>query len=246
MRKYRVSGFEVWEYEEAESTNTLAEGMAPEELKDKRVILSYRQTRGRGQLANRWESEPGRNIAMTLVFRPEGLEAGRQFAVSMAAALGCADFLAARVGGVAVKWPNDVYVGDRKIAGILIEHRIAGSRVQCSLCGVGLNVNQRAFVSDAPNPVSLFQLTGRELPLGRALEGLLLRIGERYGQIGRYELLERDFMCRLYRSEGVHDWEDGEGRFRARIAGVDEYGQLVLEDTAGRRRVYAFKEVRYL
>ena len=98
------------------------------------------------------------------------LEAGKQFAVSMVIALGCLDFLSHYVEGVTVKWPNDVYVGERKISGILIEHRVAGAHIQSSLCGIGVNINQEQFLSDAPNPVSLFQLLGRELPLQEVRE----------------------------------------------------------------------------
>lgn len=167
MKRYEVSGFGVMEYEEVASTNSLAEKLPLSELKDKQVILTWRQTQGRGQATNRWESAPGKNISMTVIFRPERLEAGKQFAVSMVIALGCLDFLSHYVEGVTVKWPNDVYVGERKISGILIEHRVAGAHIQSSLCGIGVNINQEQFLSDAPNPVSLFQLLGRELPYRR-------------------------------------------------------------------------------
>ena len=146
-----------------------------------------------------------------------------------------------------MKWPNDIYVGDRKISGILIEHTILGARVGMSLCGIGVNVNQRRFLSDAPNPVSLWQLTGRELPLGEALEQLLGCLADRYRAVGDYASLESDFLRLLYRREGVHRWEsDGGERFEASICGVDEFGRLVLLDAEGRRRVCGFKEVRYL
>ena len=170
---FRVGAYAVKEYEELGSTNTWVEGLPSEELRDRMVVVARKQTQGRGQEGNKWESEAGKNIAMTVVWKPDGLEAGRQFAVSMAVALGCRDFLARRVEGVTVKWPNDIYVGDKKIAGILIEHRIVGACVGVSLCGIGLNVNQRVFRSDAPNPVSLWQLTGRELLLAQVLEELL-------------------------------------------------------------------------
>ena len=174
------------------------------------------------------------------------LEAGKQFAVSMVIALGCLDFLSHYVEGVTVKWPNDVYVGERKISGILIEHRVAGAHIQSSLCGIGVNINQEQFLSDAPNPVSLFQLLGRELPLQEVLEELLECIGKRYEQIHRYAELENDFLRHMYRSTGIYDFEDERGIFRASVGGIDEYGQLILKDTDGRERVYAFKEVRYV
>lgn len=245
MKRYEVKGFEVREYEEVGSTNTVAEGMAVSEMRDKQVVLTYRQTQGRGQVGNKWESAPGRNISMTVIFRPERLEAGKQFAISMVIALGCLDFVSRYVEGGTVKWPNDVYVGDKKISGILIEHRIAGACIQTSLCGIGVNINQEEFLSDAPNPVSLLQLTGRELPLEEALAELLACIGKRYSQIYNYDELEKDFLRNMYRREGVFDWEDEKGRFRASIVGVDEYGQLRLKDTDGEMRVYGFKEVKY-
>ena len=231
MKRYEVSGFGVMEYEEVASTNSLAEKLPLSELKDKQVILTWRQTQGRGQATNRWESAPGKNISMTVIFRPECLEAGKQFAVSMVIALGCLDFLSHYVEGVTVKWPNDVYVGERKISGILIEHRVAGAHIQSSLCGIGVNINQEQFLSDAPNPVSLFQLLGRELPLQEVLEELLECIGKRYEQIHRYAELENDFLRHMYRSTGIYDFEDERGIFRASVGGIDEYGQLILKDT---------------
>lgn len=245
VKTYEVSGFEVLEFDETASTNTVAEAMALSELRDRMVILTWCQTQGRGQATNRWESEPYKNVAMTVVFRPEGLAAGKQFAVSMVIALGCLDFVNHYVRGATVKWPNDIYVGDSKIAGILIEHRVTGAYIQSSLCGVGLNINQSVFLSDAPNPVSLFQLTGKEFNLNEALKELLECIGRRYGQIKDYAALEEDFRKNMYRAFGVFDWEDADGVFRASVSGIDEYGQLVLEDTEGRRRLYAFKEVKY-
>ena len=245
VRNYRSGGFEVVEYDELASTNTLAEEIASSELKDKTVIFTRKQTRGRGQATNKWESAPNRNISMTVILCPEHLEAGKQFAVSMVIALGCLDFLKRYVGQVSVKWPNVVYAGDRKIAGILIEHRIAGPFVRNSLCGIGVNINQEKFLSDAPNPISLLQLTGREMLLDDALAGLLECIGSRYVQINDYKALEEDFLQYMYRADGVYWWEDEAGRFEASVAGIDEYGQLVLRDIQGRKRIYAFKEVKY-
>lgn len=245
MKKYDLSGFKIIEAEETLSTNTLAEQLPKEELPDKSVVLTFRQSCGRGQVGNKWESEPERNISLTVIFRPEQLPAGRQFAVSMVIALGCKDFVSRYVENCLIKWPNDIYVGDKKIAGILIEHNIAGSRVSCSLCGVGLNVNQREFLSDAPNPVSLWQLTGKELPLSEAVGNLLECIGKRYGQISDYQLLETEFLNHLYRRGGVHRWEDAEGFFEASVAGIDEYGRLRLVDSDRKERPYGFKEVAY-
>jgi BirA family biotin operon repressor/biotin-[acetyl-CoA-carboxylase] ligase len=242
---YSLRGFEVWEFPELESTNAEA-GRRAGEMKDRSVIVTGRQTRGRGQEGNSWESEPGKNICMTVVFRPRELPAGEQFAISMVVALGTRDLVARHVEGCTIKWPNDIYAGDRKIAGVLIEHVVTGNTISLSLCGVGLNVNQTRFTSDAPNPVSLALLTGGELSTRQVLEELLAAIDGRYRSLPDARGLRRDYLAALYRREGTHAWEDREGRFRASIRGVDAYGQLVLEDEGGGQRVYGFKEVKHV
>lgn len=247
MKEYKINGFKVREYDELDSTNMEAARLSFDEQENKLVILTYRQKEGRGQVGNKWESEPGCNLSLTLVLRPEGLSAVEQFAVSMVIALGTRDFVARYVDGCTVKWPNDIYVGDGKISGILIEHTILGAFVEVSLCGVGININQKRFVSDSPNPVSLWQLTSRELPLEKALGELLQCIEERYRYVRDYEGLKRAFLKCLYRREGVYRWMSGEGEvFEASIVGIDDYGRLILLDTDGNERVYGFKEVKYL
>lgn len=245
-KKYNLSGFQITEIEETPSTNTLAAESPYDELHDKDVILTFRQTKGRGQIGNKWESAPEQNISMTIVFKPAQLSAGKQFAISMIIALGCRDFINHYLENCSIKWPNDIYVDHRKIAGILIEHNIAGTRICRSLCGIGLNVNQPEFHSDAPNPVSLLQLTGKELPLIKVVEDLLHCIDKRYEQINEYEQLETDFLQHLYRREGLHQWKDKNGNFQASIAGIDEYGRLRLKTPDNRFRLYGFKEVSYL
>lgn len=245
MNKYRLGKFEILEFEELESTNTMAEQLPKEEVKDKTVVLTHRQFAGRGQGENRWECEPGKNISMSVILRPECCEAGRQFAVSMVIALACKDFVSRYAEGCSVKWPNDVYVRDKKIAGILIGHSISGRWIRQSVCGIGLNVNQHEFYSDAPNPVSLYQLTGEEIELSRALEELLDCISDRYDRMKDYKMLERDYLESMYRREGIHVWEDEAGSFEAAVAGVDEYGRLVLRERSGKERIYGFKEVKF-
>ena len=106
MREYQVSGFRVLEYDELDSTNNQAEKLGWSVLEDKMVVMTYKQTQGRGQIGNHWESEPGKNISMTVVFRPQELPAGEQFAVSMVIALGACDFVSRYTTGCTVKWPN--------------------------------------------------------------------------------------------------------------------------------------------
>ena len=245
--EYQLGEFTIREHEQLDSTNSEASRLSFDEMKDKMVILTYCQTRGRGQIGNHWESAPLKNISMTVILKPEDLLATDQFAISIIAALGVRDLVARHVSGVSIKWPNDIYVGDRKIAGILIEHTIMGNRVGCSFCGIGLNVNQERFLSDAPNPVSLYQLLGRELSLPVVLEELLDCIASRYRQLNDLPALKAEYLRHLYRRSGTYRWQDTAGEeFQASIQGIDEYGRLLLSDTTGHTRVSGFKEVKYL
>ncbi|MDE5927427.1 MAG: biotin--[acetyl-CoA-carboxylase] ligase, partial [Duncaniella sp.] len=123
------------------------------------VVMAREQTAGRGQRGNSWEAEPGCNITLSLLLRPEGLHPARQFVISQAVSLAIADLVSHFVAApVSIKWPNDIYVDDRKICGILIENTITGTSIDRTIVGIGLNVNQTEFRSDAPNPVSMRQL----------------------------------------------------------------------------------------
>lgn len=146
------------------------------------VVAAREQTAGRGQRGNTWESGPGLNLSFSIVLRPAGIHPARQFCISEAVALAVAETVEEELRSngvddrVYVKWPNDIYVGDRKICGILIENTITGTHIDKSIVGIGLNVNQREFLSDAPNPVSIIQLTARETPLQPLLDRLTARL----------------------------------------------------------------------
>ena len=141
-----------------------------------------------------------------------------------------------------IKWPNDIYVGDRKICGILIENRLQGAAIKDSIIGIGLNVNQRVFLSDAPNPVSLYQLTGQETDR----EALLQQLLTAFERVSASQTVSRDYRARLYRKGIPAFYEDGSGRFLATLTDVEPDGRLVLQDETGQLRTYAFKEVRFI
>ncbi len=219
--------------DECESTNAAISRNAPHGF----ALMALTQTAGRGQRGNSWEAEPGLNITLSLMLRPLDLPAARQFELSEAVALGVADLLdSLHVGHVAVKWPNDIYVADRKICGILIENSIAGGHVAAAVAGIGLNVNQQVFRSPAPNPVSLKQLTGRDhdiRALARKMIGHILDRTERTDN-------HTDFRRRLWRGAGSWPWVTADGqRFTAEITDLLPSGHIVL----GNRPPYAFKEV---
>ena len=150
------------------------------------VVVADNQTEGRGCGTNRWESERGQNLLFSLMIHPENLPANQQFQISMAISLAIIDALGQMVGDLSIKWPNDIYWRNGKLAGILIENTLKGNLIKDSIIGVGLNVNQRKFHSDAPNPVSLWQITGQETNREQLLKDILQRLDFKDGLKERY------------------------------------------------------------
>ncbi len=229
------------------STNTHAATVA-DQLGHGDVVIARSQTAGRGQRGNSWEAEPGLNLTFSLMLRPEGVRADEQFLVSEAVALGVAEVLGRHLPGteVSVKWPNDIYAGDRKICGILIENVISGTGLVRSIAGIGINVNQRRFLSDAPNPVSMRQIAGRDFDLDTLLDEVTDRI---LALTSDLHALPGPYAARLWRREGVHPFIDhtrGGITFDASITSVSPMGMLTLTDTDGVARQYAFKEISFV
>jgi len=159
----------------------------------------------------------------------------------MAISLAIADALGEQIGDVSIKWPNDIYWRNGKIGGILIENRLSGQIIRDSIIGVGINVNQQHFHSDAPNPVSLWQIHGQETDR----EALLHEILDRFSLYIHQEIKER-YKAILYRRKGFHPYSDKEGTFMATFVDVEDDGHLLLSDESGKERRYVFKEVQYI
>lgn len=222
---------------ECASTNSAIDRNAPHGD----ALMAIAQTAGRGQRGNCWEAAPGLNITLSLMLRPHALHAARQFAISEAVALGTADLLTELgIADVKVKWPNDVYVGNGKIAGILIENSLTpAGMIARSIAGIGLNVNQTEFISDAPNPVSIKQLTGRHLDLPPLAERMVRLILDRMERADNHA----DYLANLWRGSGEWPWVTDTGlQFSASITDVLPSGHLVL----GTHPPFAFKRVRPL
>lgn len=236
---------------EVRSTNASLRALLekePEGLPEGSVLVADKQTAGRGQVGNVWESEPGKNLTFSVVLYPDCIPANHQFLISQIASLSVKETLDAYVSGIRVKWPNDIYRNEKKICGMLIENDLAGNFLYCSIIGIGINLNQEVFRSDAPNPVSLRQLTGqtydREQVLNEFLERFyryyLLLLQEKYAEI------RLGYRRALYRGEGYFPYADAGGAFEACIREIETTGHLVLELRDGSRRRYAFKEVSCL
>jgi len=235
--------------DEVDSTNNYAKGLfGYKESEEGAVVLARAQTSGRGQQANSWESEPNKNLTFSIIFRPVFLEPARQFILSEVVSLGISDFVSAEVGGAKIKWPNDIYAGNKKICGILIENSIAGNQLSVSVAGIGLNINQEKFISNAPNPVSLKQITGKEYNLMDCLERATGFISEWYDLLkaGQIKIIGETYHNRLYRMGEWAKYSDSAGIFTGRILRTDEFGRLIIEKENAEQCLYNFKEVGYL
>ena len=233
------------------STNTYLSRLAAT-LPGGTVIYTPSQTAGRGQKGNSWESEDGKNLTFSLLLKRPPVKARDQFYLSEAAALAVVEALTVLAGdGFSVKWPNDVYWQDKKICGMLIENSLEGSDIATCIIGIGINVNQQVFISDAPNPVSLINITGREHDLDALLRQVCSRIEQLVEGLAdenaRHDLHQR-YMAALYRNDGaLHPYEDAAGnRFMASVAGIAPDGTLTLRHEDGTTRDYLFKQVHHI
>ena len=219
-----------------------------DELPEISVIIADEQTSGRGQRSNSWEAEAGKNLLFSIVCHPDFLKASEQFVLSQAMALA----VALTVNEVVVtdecrvKWPNDIYIGNKKVSGTLIECDLRGSNIETCIIGTGININQEVFHSDAPNPVSMAQIAGKEFDREAILSQILGRFITIYDVIrqGDADAVRRLYKVWLYRKSGFYKYADANGEFLAEIADVEKTGHLVLRLENGELRRYEFKDVK--
>ena len=179
---------------------------------------------------------------------PQRTEASKVFSLSETLALSVHRALSYFSSGFSIKWPNDIYYADYKVAGLLIENDIAGKNIYRSIMGVGINVNQKAFLSDAPNPMSLAQILGEDVERRFVLESVMEHFSQYYRMLeqGEYARIHAHYLQSLYRWKESHLFEDENGAFKASITDVEPDGHLNLCDENGQTRRYAFKEVKYI
>ncbi len=252
-------------YQTIDSTNS----QANRELADAphgSVWAADFQTAGRGQRGNKWESKAAENLTFTILLRPTFLHPSQQFLISQVAAIGVCRYLCSKGLPAQIKWPNDIYIGNRKICGMLIENSISADKMSASIVGIGLNLNQREFSSDAPNPTSLVLET--DIPDNtynrkEELSSLLSYIFTAYSELeeGFAQELGQEYLANLYRLGEWHQFIEidtnapadmpvekmAAGRtITARITGVDPYGCVILEHQDGTVQTYPFKGIRYI
>lgn len=251
--------------ETTDSTNTLLKELIAQQptanSQELKYIYAGYQTAGRGQTGNGWESEANKNLLCSILLLPRANVFELNMAVSVAVERLIRSVLCQQSGlysVLSIKWPNDIYWQDQKVAGILIENAIIGNELKYSIAGIGLNVNQTEWHSGAPNPVSLKQITGKDYDIDELMEQLYAEV-----QKALNEDVWAYYKSHLYRREGFWPFVEREvstaptmnansqepianSQFLARIKDILPTGEIVLADQQGKERIYHFKQIRYV
>lgn len=250
MDRYMLSslpGLQVVELEETSSTNDYLRERRGQWPAPMTLVTAEYQNHGRGATGG-WQSERGKNLLFSLLTHPTLLPATQMFRLSVAACLAVCRALNRFAAGCTIKWPNDIYYKDGKLVGILIENELRGKCISDCVMGVGVNVNQTSFLPDAPNPISLAMLLGHEMNRSQVLDAIVQEFWQMFHAVqgDAWPDVFAEYKNNLYRRQGMCDFSDDAGRFRASIHDVEEDGHLLLMDGQGTLRRYAFKEVSYL
>ncbi|MDR1339663.1 MAG: biotin--[acetyl-CoA-carboxylase] ligase [Prevotellaceae bacterium] len=238
--------FKTIYYETLPSSNSEAMWLGSTGVSEGTVVVCSEQTDGRGQVGNRWESAPGENLTMSLILRPENIAANGLFLLSKAFSLAVVRSLACYSIEALIKWPNDIYVEGRKIAGILIEHSFSGDSFAFSVIGLGLNVNQFLFPAMDIVPTSITAETGKDYyDVNEILSSVLHNFSLLYGS--SKEEINSGYMEKLFRRKGYFPYlTKGGETLIAEIHEVADSGELVLRDGNGRLNSFFFKEIVYV
>lgn len=238
--------------DQTESTNTLLSASA-KQFEHGTVIAAHSQSNGRGQRGNSWESEPNKNLTFSLLLKPKTIVAASQFELSQIVSIAITRVLRSRLDSdkVCIKWPNDIYYEDKKLVGILIENTLSGANIDHSVVGIGINVNQEQFLSDAPNPVSMVNIAGKTFDLDSLLEDVAAQIiddFDRYEQQPAPANLAAKYRLMMWRAEGFWPYRDNktDTTFEGRVAAIAPTGHLTLATKGGAFHTYAFKEVTFI
>jgi BirA family transcriptional regulator, biotin operon repressor / biotin---[acetyl-CoA-carboxylase] ligase len=231
---------------ECHSTNTLLVDLAQKTNQPEgTLVITNKQTQGRGQRGNNWEADFGKNLTMSLLLRPSFLSIKDQFSLTCFVSLGVLDFLVERLSSsVKIKWPNDILVGEKKIAGILIENNLAGERLQQSVVGIGLNVNQTFFSIERATSMAIEM--NREFGLPIELNYLLEKLERRYLQLrsGKALELKEEYLKNLYRIGEEHGFIANGKKLIGSIEGIDGEGKLKIKSN-GADLYFGLKEIYF-
>jgi BirA family transcriptional regulator, biotin operon repressor / biotin---[acetyl-CoA-carboxylase] ligase len=241
----------IIELDQTDSTNMYAlQLLESGKVDEGTVIWAHIQTAGKGQGENKWLSEPGKNLTVSLILYPRFLPIERQFMLNKAVSLGVLDFVHTLLpeGSCKLKWPNDIYSGFSKLGGILINNTISGSSFNTSIIGIGININQTRFDPELPNPISIKQLLSRETDIGHGLMALTRNLDLRYNQLkkGDFSLLHHEYRDNLLGINEKRKFKKELDVFNGFIRDVDLFGRLIIETADNKRLTFLHNEVELL
>lgn len=235
---------------EVASTNTFLKDALSKStpLLEGTVIMAEKQFAGRGQADNTWVSDAGKNLTFSILLTPTFLPADRQFELNKAVSVALNDVLRVYVGDTAtIKWPNDIYIGNRKAGGLLIENMVSGITIRNAIIGIGLNVNQIIFPQSLKNVTSLKQALHKDYDLSVLLSEICSSIEARYLQLkaGHFEKVTKDYLSHLYLLDEWSVFRSENRFFKGKITGVTPSGQLIVETFEG-LLIFNNKEVEFI
>jgi BirA family biotin operon repressor/biotin-[acetyl-CoA-carboxylase] ligase len=238
--------FDIVYYETLLSSNNEAIRLASNGVPEGTVVVCREQTAGRGQRDKRWVSAPGENLTMSLIIRPTEIAGDEVFLLSKAFSLAVVRSLNHYGINALIKWPNDIYVETRKIAGILLEHSFWGNNLVFSVIGLGLNVNQISFAPMDIVPTSIVLETGKDY---YSIDEIMSSVLERFSSLYQSDkkTIHSGYMEKLYRRKGHFNYRTKNGEILiAEIHDVADSGELILKDNNGVFNSFVFKEITYL
>ncbi|WP_295800927.1 biotin--[acetyl-CoA-carboxylase] ligase [Mucilaginibacter sp.] len=236
---------------EVDSTNNFLKQLASNSkpVIEGTVIMAENQTAGRGQQQNGWHAEPGKNLTFSLLLKPSFLPVTQQFDLVRAVSLGVFDALHPLLGdGLKIKWPNDIYYGNRKLGGMLIENMIQGGQIKNAIVGIGLNINQQTFPDYLPNATSVKQILQQDYDLKTLLSDICHHIEAYYLNLkaGKILFVRETYLTRLYWLNEQKEYKSKEGQFAGTIKSVKDNGILVVENNNHEELEFSLKEIEFV
>ncbi|MCX7743907.1 MAG: biotin--[acetyl-CoA-carboxylase] ligase [Flavobacteriales bacterium] len=245
-----IIGNTLMEVESCTSTNDLLRETIEKSFQAEGFVLfASHQTAGRGQIGTKWHSHPGESLTFSLWLKPKFLHPSRQFLLNMAISNALIEFMKQHISRISqIKWPNDLYIGNQKSGGILIENFLTQHQISGSIVGIGINLNQTAFPPELPNPVSWKQVTGMSFQPKAVLTQLFSYLNTWYLLLrtGAEQRIKEYYMQHLL---GYNCWkyfEDKTEKFEGIIQGVDTAGRLIVAKKSGETCVYQLKEIQFV
>ncbi|NNF36590.1 MAG: biotin--[acetyl-CoA-carboxylase] ligase [Saprospiraceae bacterium] len=249
LSKATYIGFPHLFLDEVDSTNAYALSLTSNSNPIEGTAISAGfQSSGRGQIGRSWWGEPGKNIFTSVILKPSHIQAADQWIINQSVSIAIVKCLEAWVDKpIKIKWPNDIYINDKKICGILIQCNLAGKNIQHAIIGIGLNVNQDQFPAELPNPTSLLEETDEEIDIIQLRNALYASLEEHYGKTKTFDAvsIRHQYQEYLYRKGLPTSFMKQGKSLIGTIMGVDEIGRLMLMIN-GRQEAFNFNEVKMI